>query len=318
MPIPASHPLNPGEGMPIFISAGVFKYPAELRPFYEIEDPLMAPILTLGSYTYPEWPGNAAPGQTDFVYDPDRREAGNARGLPGPGVEGIRALKQPVARLSKVGVKTIISVTNLPHERPIDVIPDLVEEAAEVGATGIEINLSCPNGKKPDGSFHAPLCNDADASGEVIEASRERVGGEVLLGEKDGPHTASHDQSIDRPAIGRLAVATVPLVDFITGINTIPNQPFPELTCANGRGGQSGPIVAARAREHLAAWKTYAPELAYLSCGGVDTMNAGQEISERLAMDALLVGGAQEFYRARDPLEVTAGWFRNYVMASPE
>jgi dihydroorotate dehydrogenase len=303
-----NHPLNPGEGIPVFISAGVLKEPAQLERFMDIQDPLAAPLLELGGFTMPEWSGNAKPGEPDFVYYPERRMAGNARGLPNPGKEGIKALKEPIARLTDRGIKTIIQVTNLPHETPLDVIPDLVEIAAESNPTGIEVNLSCPNGKKPDGSFHAPLCNDADASGEVMQASRQRVGWEVMLGAKDSPHVTSLEDAVDTESIKQLAIAIGPHIGYVVGINTIGGQPFPEITCAGGKGGMSGPVVAEIAKQHLRAWREYAPEIPYLSVGGVDSANAQAEIAERLQLGALLVGGAQEFYRAAQPHMLVERW----------
>lgn len=308
-----SHPLHPGNGVPLFIAAGVLKEPAQLEQFMRIEDPLVVPLLTLGGYTLPEWAGNAKAGEQDFVYYPDRQMAGNSRGLPNLGERGIRSLKNSIHTLGNMGIKTIIQVTNLPHEAPLDVIPSLVEIAAEVNPTAVEVNLSCPNGKKADGSFHAPLCYNADASGEVMQESRRKVGDEITLGAKDSAHTAALDTEIDSQEISRLAASIKEYIDFITGINTIPNQAFPEITCANGRGGMSGPVIKEIAKQHLSLWRQYAPDVPYLSCGGVDTANAASEIAERLSLGALRVGGAQEFYRTGQLAILSARWAQEYA-----
>ena len=309
------HPLAPGEGVPLFIAAGVIKEVGQLEPFFNIIDPLLAPVITLGSYTVTRWSGNATiQDPIDYIHYPDRGMAGNARNLPNEGIEGMRTMEQPIRRLSELGIKTIISVTNLPHERPIDVIPGLVEAAAELNPTAIEINLSCPNGRKADGTLHAPLCNDADASGEVLFESRLRVGQDVVMGAKDSPHVTSLDSMIDVRAIRGLVRVAAPLIDFLTGINTIGNQPFPEITANGGRGGMSGPVVKDIAKKHLQICKDLAPDLAYLSCGGVETLNAAQEIKQRLAMGALLVGGAQQAYRL-NPAKVMQQWAQAYLFA---
>lgn len=308
-----SHPLYPGEGIPLFIAAGILKEPAQLEPFYGIEDSLVVPVLTLGSFTISEWAGNAAYGGENFVYYDELGMAGNALGLPNPGEQGIVALKDPIKRLADLGIKTIISVTNLPQEKLLDVIPRLVETAAECQPTAIEVNLSCPNGKKPDGTFHSPTCNDDEASGEVMEAARHAVGDEICLGAKDSPHVTSLEDEMDELVIERLAVAIVPYIDFLTGINTIGNQPFPEITCAGGRGGMSGPIVAPVAKQWLKYWTKHVPDLAKLSCGGVDSINAQIEIPERLEIGAMLVGGNQEFYRASQLKSLTNRWVQEYV-----
>ena len=305
-----AHPLHPGEGVPLFIAAGVLKLATQLEQFIRSENPSIEPVLTLGSFTLPAWLGNAsAEHPTDFVYYHDLGMAGNARGLPGGGIEGMRALKIPIRQLADGGKKTILSVTNLPHEKPIDVIPRLVEAAAELEPTAIEVNLSCPNGKKKDGSFHPPLCNDADASGDVMQESRRIVGPDVCLGSKDSPHTASLDDEVNAPEVSSLIIALNPLVNFFTGINTIGNQPFPEITSTGGRGGMSGPIVAKIARSWLTiARKNAAEHVAILSCGGVDSKNVKSEAPLRQQLGALLVGGAQDFYRAEEPAALAAVW----------
>lgn len=299
------HPLHPGAGIPLFISAGPLKEEGQLRPFMAIEDPLACPTLTLGGFTAPDSAGN---GEPDFEYDFTRRAAGNSRGLPNGGKEAIRALKEPIRILSEVGIKTIIQVTNLPHETPLDVIPELVEIAAESEPTAVEVNLSCPNGTKADGSFHPPLYRDANASREVMVESRNRVGWGVTLGAKDGPHVSSPFETIDPESVRSLVVPLIDVLDFLVGINTIAAQDFPELTNTGGKGGMSGPIVVPVARQHLHLCQEFAPDLPYLSTGGVDSQNAATEIPERLDDGAMLVGGAQEFYRSRKPHLLAAEW----------
>ncbi len=298
------HPLHPGEGVPLFISAGILKEPAQLEPFQQIEDPLAVPLLALGGFTLPKWDGN--PGET-FTYDLARHAAGNCVGLKNPGKDGIIGLKKPIAELNKIGVKTIIQVTNLPHEKPLDVIPGLVEIAAESEPTAVEVNFACPNGKAPDGSFHPPLYREPDACGEVLEAVRKRVGSEVCVGAKDGPHTDSPYVYPDGETVQSFVYATEDFIDFVVGINTIATQPFPELT--GGKGGMSGPIVAPIAKEHARLWAQYGPDIPYLSTGGVDRENADTEIADRLAMpNVMRVGGAQEFFRTRQPHLLAAEW----------
>src|SRR3990167_2219418 len=96
-----NHPLYPGEGVPLFISAVPLKEAAHFTPFMEVEDTLLVPVLTNGGWTMPEWPGNATnQNPQDFVYYPERQMAGNARGLPCSGIEGMRKLKDPIKHLS--------------------------------------------------------------------------------------------------------------------------------------------------------------------------------------------------------------------------
>ncbi len=305
-----NHPLAVGDRVPYFIAAGVLKEPRQLEPFIQTEDPSLLPLLTLGTFTWPVSPGNASDEHpVDFIYYDDLQMAGNARGLPGGGVEAMRALRPTIRSLSEIGAKTVVSVTNLPHEKAIDVIPNLVEEAAALEPTAIEVNLSCPNGRKPDGSLHEPVCNNSEASAEVMGASRERLGPGICLGAKDAPHVTSVRERVNVPAVSRLIVAINPLINFLTGINTIGGQPFPEITSTGGKGGMSGPVVVDIAHQWLhAARANAAPHVAILSCGGVDSRNLAVELPLRQKLGALLVGGNQEFYRSAQPHVVAQQW----------
>lgn len=301
------HPLYPGESIPFFIAPGVLRESSDVQSFEAIEDPNMIPLLFFGGFSLNPFHG-IAPQRTDFVYDANRRAAGNCRGFPNGGRHAVESLKPTIRRLSARGVKTVIQITNLAHEDPLQTIPYLAPYAAEAEPTAIEVNLSCPNGWDTYGRPLPPTCNNADLSGELVRRVRRKIGYEICMGIKDGPHTDSYRRLVDTGAIGALLAATQGEIDFITGINSIGNQPFAALTGANGRGGMSGPIIAPVARQHMAATREAAPDLAYLSCGGIDSVNAHTEIPERLSDGAMRVGGAQEFYRTYKPERVVERW----------
>ncbi len=309
MPNFENHPLYPDNSVPLFIAAGIFRYPVQLEPFTRVKSPGAVPALTMGSFSYHANKGSATMGD-DFVYYPDRKMAGNARRFPNPGRNGMIELKESVRILSAIGIKTIVSVTSLPHEIPADVIPELVDIAVnEVGPTAVEINLSCPTGENADGTPYAPISESVDMSREVLEKSRIKVGfDDVTLGIKDSPHVASVEDEIDYRQVKELAQSVRNLINFATGINSIGYQHFPEITYTGGKGGMSGPVVAKVAKNHLKLWREYAPDVPYLSCGGVELDNAAQEVPERLELGAMRVGGAQEFIRARHPITLAAAW----------
>lgn len=301
--------LNPGGSVPLFISAGIMKEPAQFEPFLGIEDPMAVPLLTAGSFTWDEWAGNAPNGEQDFVYYPDRNMAGNCIGLRNPGRVGIAALAPIADELEDMGIKVSVSITNLPQETAVDVIPPLAEFVVEQGFTRVEVNLSCPNGKRPDGTLHPPLSSDADASAEVMAAVEAAIGMEPVILAKDSPHVTSLEDGVNEEEIAALAMGIGDYVDAIVGINTIGNQVFEELRAGNGRGGMSGPVVAPIARRHAELWGKHAPLLPYLSTGGIDSANAEVEAAARLAMpNVIRIGGAQEFYRARRLLDVAGRW----------
>jgi dihydroorotate dehydrogenase len=311
MTVSEAHPLDPGDRNPFFISAGVIKTAEQLEPFMRLEDLSDAPFaITIGSSVWPEWSGNATPEHPVVTaHYPDRDTYGNAIGLHGEGEKGLRELKEPVRRLAEAGIKAIISISNLPHENALDVVPKLAYTAAELNPAAIEVNLSCPNGKKPDGSLYPPVCDTPEEAAAIMAETRQAVGPNVLLGGKDSSHINSLAQEIDEGSVQKLVLSILQYINFLTGINSIGNQPFPEITSTGGRGGMSGPIIAGVAKQHLAYTKKYAPDLPYLSVGGVESKNIAIELPIRRAMGALLVGGAQEFKRHQDNvLAVTAGW----------
>jgi dihydroorotate dehydrogenase len=299
------HPLHPGEAVPLFISPGVLREPTQLEPFMAAEDYRAVPLLFLGGYTKPVWLGNKEP---NFAYDASRQAAGNAAGFPNGGEQAIRALKEPIRELNKRGIKTVIQVTFLPHEDPLEVVPELAEIAAECEPTAVEVNPSCPNTRMEDGSFHPPMYRDPIFVGELLAITRKRLGDSVTLSLKDGPHVDSPFEDINPESIRELAAHTRDYIDAVVGINTIANQEFPELTATGGRGGMSGPIVAPVAKQHLKLWREFAPDIPYLSTGGIDAQNAAQEGPERLAEGALRVGGAQDFNRAMQKHLLAIDW----------
>jgi len=310
------HPLHPGQGVPFFLAPGVVKDAPQLEVFMDQIDPLLAPVVVSGGWTLPEWPGNATSAHpTDFVYNADRQMAGNARGLPSSGIEGLRRLGPTIRRLADQGIKTIIQVTNLPFEKPIAVIPQLVEVAAQQDPIAVEINFSCPNGKRADGTLEAPTCDNPEVCAEVLDAVEVRIGNAVMVGAKDSPHASSLESGVNEFAVRGFIKAVQPYVGYVSGINTIGNQPFPELDCAGGRGGMSGPVVAALALEWLQVTRaTLDPKIPILSCGGVDSGNVVEQTTLRLDSGALLVGGAQQAYRGR-PERVMRDWAERWLAA---
>jgi dihydroorotate dehydrogenase len=299
--------LVPQDRLPVFVGAGVVKEKAQVERLAP-EETIAA--LILGSYTQNEHGGNDNNGQFNvFWWDEPTRAAYNSIGLRNPGKENAsRFLPEALKIAEAAGQLAIVSVTTLKGEDPEVVLPELAEWALQMGAPAVEFNGSCPN---LDPS-HPLLCNDTDKVAEVIANTRERVGHGAIIGFKVS----------DLPAETIAEYAGLQF-DFYDTVNTKGNQPSPvnpatgrpAIEVNNGLAGQSGPIIRELARENLLRWRHMISESGdgedILSIGGV---GGGFEVYDRVHnLGALMVGGAQEFYRASDPRQVGQSWAMQYA-----
>jgi len=303
--------VMPQDRLPIFVSAGVVKEPAQIERLIPNEA-IAAQVL--GSYTWNEHDGNDQNGRHNtFYYDAQARAAYNSIGLKNPGKENAgRYLPEVIKKMKAAGQLAIISVTTLKGEDPKVVIPRMVEWAVEMDADGVEVNGSCPNLDKD----HPLLCDDADATEEMGHNTRSLVGYDFAFGYKVS----------DLPYDTAESIIRMRLFDFITTMNTKGNQLSPTnpdtgkpyIEVNDGYAGQSGPIIRGLARENLLKWvdviRVEGSDEDILSVGGVPN---GYEVYDRIAnMGALMVGGAQEFYRAKDPRDVAYRWALGYSDAA--
>lgn len=303
--------ILPDDRLPIYVGAGVVKEKAQIEHLAP-EEAIAAQIL--GSYTYEEHFGNDDNGRNNvFWWDGATQSAYNSIGLRNPGRrQAGEYLPEAIKRAKAAGQVILASVTTLKGENPREILPRMAQWALEQGADGVEFNGSCPNLD----STHPLLCNDVDEMGAVTELARERVGREAILGLKVS--------ALPQETISRYYQRRLPL-DFYDFINTIGNQPspinpvtgWPAIEVNQGLAGLSGPAIRGIARENLLMWGQIfgfdrGPEdVDLLSIGGVES---GLEVYDRVHhLGALMVGGAQAFYRARDPRQVAQKWAMGYA-----
>lgn len=305
----------PVERPPIFIGAGVIKTDEEIRRYADIPE-VAAQII--GSFSENEHSGNDPSGtKRVFYYNAANQAAYNAIGLRNPGRQAASEyLPKAIKAVKAAGQLAIVAVTPLKHEDPTKVVPSLVEWAAEMGADGVEVNGSCPN----EGS-DGVLCDYIQMTKRVMAAARERVGSDVYLLLKASPlgETAIRQYKRDLDVNGITAINNrrrMSPSDVSTGMSTI------EVN--EGLAGQSGPVISSLARTNLRSWlrprtgpANFPAENSRFdvwSIGGVDN---GFEIYDRVHnIGALLVGGAQAFYRSDDPAGVAKRWASEYRVAA--
>lgn len=298
---------------PIFIAAGVIKTEEQILQASEANQ-LATQIIGSISENRNDPPGNGR----DFHFDEVSLDARNAVRLRNPGSEEASDyMPRSIATVQAAGQRALLAITSLAGEDPKQILPRMAVWAKAMGADGIELNGSCPN---EEGGL---LCHDADQTITVCHAVREAVGDDMYILIKMA--------SLGEMRIRRLKQSPlVEAIDGVTAINAIRQKPLinpvtdePFIEVNEGYAGQSGPIIAPTARRNLRSWLRPATGPAVFpitdslidiwSVGGVDN---GYEIySREQGIGAFAVGGAQEFYRAKDPVTVANRWAKEYRLA---
>jgi dihydroorotate dehydrogenase len=290
------------ERPPIFIGAGVIKSESAIDRYAAMPG-IAAQVI--GSFSWDEWGGNDPTRQkTTFYWDAEQQAAYNAIGLQNPGHEAAsKYLPGAISRVRAAGQLAIISVTSLKHEDAREVVPDLVEWALGQGAQGVEINGSCPN----EGE-HSLLCEDTEKTLATLAAVRQRVGDQPYLSLKVSPLAP---ETIEQYGASGLAVNAVAMINNCRRLSPPRSaDAAPVIEVNDGYAGQSGPIINGLARQNLKHWRqATGGQYDHWSIGGVDT---GYEVYHRQNSGAVLVGGAQAFYRHKQPEEEVAKWAEQY------
>ncbi len=212
------------------------------------------------------------------------------------------------------GQLAIIGITPLKHEDPLLVVPDTVEWALEMGADGVEINTSCPNENSDD-----LLCRDITKTKKAIQITRERVGDDPYLILKV---SALGEMAIRRykSGLGVDAVSAINSERRLSPLNPQTGMPFIEVN--DGYAGQSGPAISKLSQKNLYSWlrstdqisTTFPVKDSRLNVWSVGGVESGREVYQRVHdIGAFMVGGAQAFYRAKDPAKVVRQWAEEYA-----
>lgn len=263
---------------PVNTAAGTFGYGKQFEPFFDVAT--LGAITTKGCSAKP-WEGNPQPRMSD-VYGGIM----NSVGLQNPGVRGLVAeYGTYLSDLADRGCQVICQVAGHSTEEYVAAV-ELFEELAP-WASGLEINISCPNiaaggvamGSTPEG-----------ASG-VIKALRGRT---------------------KRPLLVKMAPERVVEVaraledagaDALTLINSIPAMAIDTRTrkskLSRATGGLSGPVLHTIAVRMV--WEVArAVSLPICGVGGIQT---GQDAAEFIlaGASAVAVGSQNLFEPASAP-----------------
>ncbi len=257
---------------PLNTASGTFGYGWQFEGFYDVS--CLGAITTKGCAAEP-WAGNDQPRMAD-VYG----GMINSVGLQNPGVRGLVAqCGEYLAGLRAEGCQVICQVAGHSVEEYVAAV-ELFEELAPF-ASGLEINISCPNiacggiamGSTPEGAA------------EVIRAVRPRT---------------------SRPLLVKMAPARVPEIakaleaegaDALTLINSIPGMAIDVHTrrskLSKPTGGLSGPLCHPIAVRMV--WE--AAQAVSIPVCGVGGVRSGEDVAEFILAGATAVSiGSQNLY----------------------
>lgn len=273
------------ERPPIYISAGFCK---EQQTIELLAEEQALAMQVLGSYSMFENAGNEG---AVFLWDAGEQAAYNCVGLRNPGREAAsKYLPDAIKKMHDFGQFALISVVALSDEDPFVHLPAMAYWAREMGADGVEVDVSCPNIEG------AKICETPEIAHEIAGVIRQQIGSDISLSYKVG--------ALPQNIIKRYQQLQVP-VDYIDAINaqqvTMPHDIVtgmrilsPDLEMV----GRSGPVIADLSRENLRMWASLT-DYHILSVGGVVD---GTSVYERTHYEgADMVGIGQAIHRVHNP-----------------
>lgn len=249
---------------PINTASGTYGFGWQYEGFYDVSE--LGAITTKGCAAEP-WPGNPAPRMTEITSG-----MMNSVGLQNPGVRGlVESSGEYLQRLRDKGCQVICQVAGHSVEEYVAAV-ELFEELAPF-ASGLEINISCPN----IAAGGCAMGSTPEGAAGVIRAVRPRTNKPLLV--KMAPaRVVEVAQALEAEGADALSV-----------INSIPAMAINVHTrrsrLSRPTGGMSGPAL-----HHIAVrmvWEAHnAVKLPINGVGGVMT---GEDAAEFILAGATSV-----------------------------
>ncbi len=208
---------------PVMTASGTFGYGEEFSPFIDL-DKLGAMVLK--GITLKLKMGNPPPR---IIETPSGML--NAIGLQNVGVEML--IREKLPYLQKFNTPVIINISGDTIEEYVELAERLGEVSKEMGVTGLEVNISCPNDKKGGMVWGT----DAKATYEIINSIRKTTSLPLIV--KLTPNV-TNIKTIAQAAEEAGADA-LSLINTLVGMTVDIDSRKPKL--ANISGGLSGPAV---------------------------------------------------------------------------
>jgi dihydroorotate dehydrogenase (NAD+) catalytic subunit len=208
---------------PVITASGTFGYGEEFSPFIDL-DQLGAMVLK-GITLKPKM-GNPPPR---VIETPSGML--NSIGLQNVGVE--RLIKEKLPYLKKFNTPVIINISGDTIEEYVELAERLEEVSKDMGVTGLEVNISCPNVKKGGMAWGT----DAEATYKVINSIRKTTPLPLIV--KLTPNVT--DIKTIAQAAEEAGADALSLINTLVGMAIDIDSRQPKL--ANISGGLSGPAV---------------------------------------------------------------------------
>ena len=208
---------------PVITASGTFGYGEEFSPFIDL-DKLGAMVLK-GITLKPKM-GNPPPR---VIETPSGML--NSIGLQNVGVEKL--IKEKLPYLKKFNTPVIINISGDTIEEYVELAGRLGEVSKDMGVTGLEVNISCPNVKKGGMAWGA----DAEATYKVINSIRKTTPLPLIV--KLTPNVT--DIKTIAQAAEEAGADALSLINTLVGMAIDIDSRQPKL--ANISGGLSGPAV---------------------------------------------------------------------------
>ncbi len=208
---------------PVMTASGTFGYGQEYAPFVDLNR--LGAMILKGITLKPKM-GNLPPR---IIETPSGML--NAIGLQNVGVEML--IREKLPYLQKFNTPVIINISGDTIEEYVELAERLGEVSKEMGVTGLEVNISCPNDKKRGMVWGT----DAKATYEIINSIRKTTSLPLIV--KLTPNV-TNIKTIAQAAEEAGADA-LSLINTLVGMTVDIDSRKPKL--ANISGGLSGPAV---------------------------------------------------------------------------
>ena len=269
---------------PVMTASGTFGYGQEYVPFVDLNR--LGAMILKGITLKPKM-GNPPPR---IIETPSGML--NAIGLQNVGVEML--IREKLPYLQKFNTPVVINISGDTIEEYVELAERLGEVSKEMGVTGLEVNISCPNVKKRGMVWGT----DAKATYEIINSIRKTTSLPLIV--KLTPNV-TNIKTIAQAAEEAGADA-LSLINTLVGMAVDIDSRKPKL--ANISGGLSGPAV-----KPVALWLVWQ----VFQTVNIPVIGIGGIIKVEDALEFIIAGaraieiGTANFVNPRATIEIIEG-----------